>query len=258
MPIPDEWSVPQVFRDRLGERAGRQRVMNAEGHLLLILHKVPLPGQPEREGVFFWRAPDGQWEATRGVGVNGLRRHVQEFAAAIDDLETKHDHAGSAADYYDIIQAVVPIHRTGSHLYAVLQAAREASPEDRDLITVRDRAGEVDRAAELLHADTLHSLNYLVARRSEELAMSSHHLSHTGHRINMLAAIFLPITAIGSVFGMNLASGLEHRGPLVFWSVLLIGAMVGYTLHAAFAAADSPASSAKATRASQPRSRGSA
>ena len=73
----------------------------------------------------------------------------------------------------------------------------------------------------------------------------------------MLAAIFLPITAIGSVFGMNLASGLEHRGPLVFWGVLLIGAIVGYALHAAFAAADSPASSAKAPRASQPRSRGS-
>ena len=53
------WQVPGVFRSRIGERAGRQRVMTADGHLLFILHKVPRAGTAERESALFWRSPLG-------------------------------------------------------------------------------------------------------------------------------------------------------------------------------------------------------
>ena len=67
--LPTSWEVPQVFRDRLGSRVGRQRAMVAEGHLLLVLHAPPAPDQDEREGRFFWRKPDGTWVSDRmGVG----------------------------------------------------------------------------------------------------------------------------------------------------------------------------------------------
>ena len=46
--IPHNWDVPQVFRDRLGTHAGRQRTMHANGHLLIILHDVPKAEDPER------------------------------------------------------------------------------------------------------------------------------------------------------------------------------------------------------------------
>lgn len=35
--IPPTWKVPDLFRSRLGESAGRQRAMASEGHLLIVL-----------------------------------------------------------------------------------------------------------------------------------------------------------------------------------------------------------------------------
>jgi Mg2+ and Co2+ transporter CorA len=49
----------------------------------------------------------------------------------------------------------------------------------------------------------------------------------TGHRLNILAAIFFPLTAIASLFGMNLRSGLEASPTWVFWVVFLAGIVVG-------------------------------
>ena len=42
--IPAIWTVPEVFRERLGRRIGRQRMMFADGHLLLVLHAPPVSG----------------------------------------------------------------------------------------------------------------------------------------------------------------------------------------------------------------------
>ena len=58
--IPSRWQVPAVFEQRLGEKPGRQRLMKADGHLLLILHKTPVPGAEEREARIFWRNPQGE------------------------------------------------------------------------------------------------------------------------------------------------------------------------------------------------------
>lgn len=60
--LPAGWGVPQVFRDRLGDEAGRQRLMAHDGHLLLVLHAPPRAGEPFRRGRLFWRNPDGLWK----------------------------------------------------------------------------------------------------------------------------------------------------------------------------------------------------
>src|SRR5438045_260505 len=63
--IPHNWEVPQVFRGRLGTHAGRQRVMSADGHLLLILHEVPGRKEATERGArLYWRKPDGTWQST--------------------------------------------------------------------------------------------------------------------------------------------------------------------------------------------------
>ncbi len=51
--LPSDWNVPAVFRQRLGESAGRQRVMAADGHLLLVLHAPPGADEAGRRGRFF-------------------------------------------------------------------------------------------------------------------------------------------------------------------------------------------------------------
>lgn len=238
MLIPDTWSIPHTIKQRMGERAGRQRAMEAEEHLLLVLHRVPKPGVPEREGVLFWRSPHGTWQTTgRGEGLNALQRHVETFAEAVDHLEAMYEKASDVTSYYRVIGAIVPIHRSASHLHAALQGAREMIADDRDIISLRDRAGEIERAAELLHADALNAVNFLVAQRSEELAESSHRLSLAGHRLNTVVTLLLPVTALAGVFGMNMSSGLEGRPPWLFWTTVAVAFLVGLAMREAVARA---------------------
>ena len=39
--IPADWELPAVLRIRVGHGPGRQRILEAEDHLLLLLHDVP-------------------------------------------------------------------------------------------------------------------------------------------------------------------------------------------------------------------------
>jgi hypothetical protein len=234
MLLPDEWKVPAIFRQRLGDRPGRQRAMFHDGHLLLVLHRLPAVGESQREGVLFWREPDGTWHNTgRGDGLAALRRHVESFAEAVDELERMYEQASDATGYYRVIGAVAPIHRSASHLHAALQSGRDLLGADREMISLRDRAGEIERAAELLHADALNAANLFVAQRSEELARSSHELSRAGHRLNMLVTLLLPLTALAGIFGMRLSSGLEESGPWLFWLIVLLGVIIGLSLRQA-------------------------
>jgi len=41
----------------------------------------------------------------------------------------------------------------------------------------------------------------------------------SGHRLNILAAVFLPLTAIAALFGMNLNSGIDGSSTFTFWLV---------------------------------------
>lgn len=38
--IPADWELPTVLRIRLGHGPGRQRVLEADDHLLLVLHEI--------------------------------------------------------------------------------------------------------------------------------------------------------------------------------------------------------------------------
>mgnify|MGYP001794550998 CR=1 FL=1 len=57
--LPATWDLPAEFRQRVGEKAGRQRVMAADGHLLLILHLPPKHNESDRAGRFIWPTPAG-------------------------------------------------------------------------------------------------------------------------------------------------------------------------------------------------------
>jgi Mg2+ and Co2+ transporter CorA len=50
------------------------------------------------------------------------------------------------------------------------------------------------------------------------------------HRLNILAAIFLPLATISSVLGMNLRHGWENADPPAFWVAVGIGAFAGLML----------------------------
>ena len=228
MPIPPGWELPDEIKARLGEKAGRQRSMVADDHLLLVLHKVPEAGQLEREGVFFWRKPDGEWRFSGGgPGLFVLRQHLEAYSAAVQDLERQYDTAKGATDYFRILEAVVPLHRAARNQHGALQTARESLPDVHELITLRDEANDIDRSSELIETDARNGLDYSLAKKAEEQARLSEELTRVGHRMNLLAALFLPLTAITSIFGMNLPSGLEKASRSLFWSIIVFGILLG-------------------------------
>src|SRR5215469_7779893 len=123
--LPATWKVPDVFRTRLGESAGRQRTMLADGHLLVILHELPRPGERSRLGRIFWREPDGQWKSNSlGTGVQSLKKHLGEYADEALRLDAQLDEASSAEDYFGVLQSISPLYRAARNLHAALQQAR--------------------------------------------------------------------------------------------------------------------------------------
>lgn len=231
--IPESWQVPQRFRQRVGASAGRQRAMHDGGHLLLILHDVPKPGDDERAPRIFWRAPDGAFKAkeSRGDGLPSLKRHVEGFKAAVHDLDEKVDRAKQAEEIYQVLRAASPLARTTRNLHKALQDAREGV-EDKDIISLRDAAGEIERTAELVVSDAKNALDYLEAKAAEEQAAFAKKTAEAQHRLNLLAALFFPITAIGSVLGIELTKGLESQGAWLFWGIVIASLVVGVAVRA--------------------------
>lgn len=224
--IPQEWKVPARFRERVGRTAGRQRAMVDSGHLLLILHELPPPSDAKRSARLFWRQPDGRWEeaaegrrSSGADGLSALRRHVEAFSARANALDEEVDKADTADALVKLLRHATPAARTARHLLAALQDARSAI-EDRDLISLRDQAQEIERALELVMADAHLTLKHIEAKSAEAQAEFTRKAAEAQHRLNLLGATFFPITAIGAMLGMNLKSGLESSPTWVFWSVL--------------------------------------
>ena len=106
-------------------------------------------------------------------------------------------------------------------MHEALQTGREAVADDRALISCRNQAGTIERGADLVYEDAQHGLQYAIAKQAEQQAKAS-------HRLNVLAAFFLPIATFAAVFGMNIHHGLEHFGsPWIFWLLLLAGLVLG-------------------------------
>jgi hypothetical protein len=230
--LPPDWQVPARFTERLGDSAGRQRAMAADGHLLLILHEPPTPGATQRAARAFWRDPAGDWLSKGlGDGPQALKRHVAEFAERVEALEAGWQSAGTAADYFELLRALAPLHRTTRNLHAVLQDARELAPDDRDLINLRDRVGEIERTIELLHGDARNGLDFTIAHQAERQAEQSFGMAMAAYRLNVLAAVFFPVVTLGAVFGMHLDNGLRDAAtPVHFWGLLAIALLAGVLL----------------------------
>lgn len=232
--LPKMWEVPEVFRERIGDRSGRQRAMLAEGHLLLILHQAPRPNEDRRVAAFFWRQPDGNWMSSEhGAGLAALNLHVDAYESVIDHWETQEDEAVSAASYFEVLDRLAPVHRAVRNLHAVLQDARKQVNGDRNLINLRDRAYDLERRAELLYAGAKNSLDFAVAQRSEEQSSAANRMAQSAHRLNLLAAFFFPLATLSAVFGVNLKFGLEENPPpWGFLGLVGVGLLMGIVLAA--------------------------
>jgi len=235
--LPADWDLPSSLRARLGHTVGRQRVMHEGGHLLIVVHRVPDPSVDERTGCFAWREPQGRWRSVQGrEGLVALRETITEYGKTLSGLDDRLERTPSVDEHFEILEHLSPVARAARHLHATLQRAREACPNDRGLIDLRDLAYGVERRAELLAADARFALDRTLARISHEHTQASWRGAHAADRLNRLAALFLPLGTAAAVLGMNVQTGLEHLDPpwpmvIIMGLGLMVGAWLSQRIH---------------------------
>lgn len=232
MIIPPTWSLPEALRIRLGAATyGRQRALFEESHLLLVLHKPPGPDDRTREGILFWRSPAGDWQCNRGgPGPGGIKRHVQTYSELEARLTAEYEQAADLTTLFDLVETLTPLVRAARNMHQALQTARESIKQDGLLIELRDLAYEVMRNLEVLSEDVRNAIQHRTAREAEEQAQLSRQALQASHRLNILAALFFPLTAVASLFGMNLAHGLNQDKVLIFWTVTVVSVALGVAM----------------------------
>lgn len=225
--LPKLWAVPDSIRNRLGREPGPQRAMFEDGHLLLILHQLPGPDEHQRKAALFWRNPEGEWKTNlQGTGIGALNDHMRSYDSKLTELEEAENKANTATEYHTVLEKLAPVLRSSRGLHRAMQQARESVKTERELINMRDQAAAIERNAELLLQDAQFGLNFTVARQAEAQAATARQMASAAHRLNLLAALFLPLTALASVFGMEIHSKLPDTAAN-FWLICIFGLLLG-------------------------------
>jgi len=220
--LPGHFRIEEELREQLSGRSGHQRCLEGRGELLLVVHDVPKPRASERHGLYFWKGHDGRWQQAEGPGLSGLAALLDRYSKAIGDHEAVVDDADTAAEIFAILRHSGPLARSTRNLVQALEQTLAMDPDDREIRAFRDRAREIERAADLLNNDARVTLQFWQAERSEQQARSAARLGRIAYRLNLLAGFFLPLVAMGGLFGMN----MDRWGGL-FWVVIILGIMIG-------------------------------
>jgi hypothetical protein len=221
--LPTHFNIEPELREQLSSRPGHQRCVEGQDELLLIVHEVPKPGSPEKVLVF-WRRHDGRWIQPGGAGLNELDDLLGRYLDVVDTQQEVVTRAAKAADVFAVLRQAGPLARALRELILVLDEALSFDPEDRAIRRCCDRAKEIGRAADLLHADSRATLEFLRTEHGEAIVKVGERLSRTVNRLNVLVVIFLPLTALGSFLAMN--PGLPWIVKAVFWGVFLSGFVI--------------------------------
>jgi Mg2+ and Co2+ transporter CorA len=229
--VPKTWQLPEAIRKRLGNSVGRQRLMNEEGNLLLILHQVPKSEDDEiRNAVLFWRNTAGEWKShpTSG-GLAGLDAHLASYRTAIHQLDEDVEAAKTPRQYFEVMRRMHPVQRSTRNMAEVLQAARQALPDESRMINMRDQAVDLERGIELIAADAKAGMEFTMAESANQQALSAMAATQEARRLNRLAAFFFPLATLVAVFGMNAPNDVL-RFPS-FSTVVLSGIGLGLIVY---------------------------
>jgi hypothetical protein len=226
--LPDHFQIDPELREQLSSRPGHQRCMDGGGELLLVVHEVPQPKIPEREALFFWKRRDQKWMQPSGTGLSGLAALLDRFAKAIDIHEEVIDEADTAAEIFAILRHSGPLSRSSRNLVQALEQALSTDSDDQEIRSYRDRAREIERAADLLNGDAKVALDFWRAMQAEKHARSGARLNRIAYRLNLLAGFFLPLVALGGIFGMNV--DLPAFMKPMFWGIFIGGLTIGALL----------------------------
>ncbi|BDS06383.1 hypothetical protein NT6N_14230 [Oceaniferula spumae] len=229
--IPESWAVPESMHHGIGKKAGRQKMIEEDGHILLILHQLPVLGDDgRRKRSLFWRNPEGEWKSKRhGDGIAALQEHVGIFSKAVEKVDAKLDVSTDAGDYLEVLRAATPLHRSCRNMLNVLEQLRDVLPADADVMSLRDWALGLERSTEFIASDARHGMDFCMAESAERQARASKEAGDEARLLNRLVAFFFPVATLAAIGGMNPPN--EVFGSTQIWMILGIGMIAGLVLH---------------------------
>jgi len=230
--IPASWDLPDAIRMRLGETVGKQRLIDEEGHLLLLLHQLPRAEDDEvRKAMVVWRNPAGEWKSSpEEGGLRGLEKHLAAYRTVIHELDEGVESAKTARQFFEVMGRMHPLQRAARNKFLAIQELRQALPDDTRIINMRDQAGDLERAIELIAADAKAGMDFTLAESANQQAISADIANHEARRLNRMAAFFFPLATLVAVFGMNPPESICNSSG--FWAVLVAGVVLGVFVNA--------------------------
>ena len=227
--LTDGFALGESLRELVGHRPAQQQCLRSDDELFLVVHEVPSAGVPERVSLGFWKHPTDGWFGPGGKpGLRKLEALLDRYEDVVDGHEATIETIETATSLFPIIKHARPLARSSRNLAAALDRAVLFSENDREIRTLRDQAREIERAAELLFHDSKLSLDFLQAQQAEDQQEATERLNRIAFRLNLLAGFFLPLVALGGLFGMNVALPDVFR-PL-FWVIFSVGLLMGGVL----------------------------
>ena len=224
--LPSGFELEDELSDQLSNRPGNQRCVIGRDELLLVVHDVPKPGVTEREPLIFWRRSDDLWvDYAGGKGLKRLSDLLDRYSKAIDENVELIEEADTAAEVFALARAAGPLARASRNLAIAIEQTLVNDEDSRELKSFRDRSREIERAADQLNQDARLTLEYWKAERSEEQQASAEKLNKIAFRLNLLAGFFLPLVALGGMFGMNVK--LPEFVSGWFWMIFFGGLTTG-------------------------------
>lgn len=224
--LPSGFELEDELSDQLSNRPGNQRCVVGRDELLLVAHDVPKPGVAERDPLIFWRRSDELWvDYAGGKGLKRLADLLDRYSKAIDANMELIEEADTAAEVFALAKAAGPLARASRNLAIAIEQTLVNDEDNREMKSFRDRSREIERAADQLNQDARLTLEYWKAERSEEQQASADKLNQIAFRLNLLAGFFLPLVALGGIFGMNVKLPGFVNG--LFWLIFFGGLATG-------------------------------
>ncbi len=229
--LPEDWTVPEPLFALLGRSLEKQRCLKKEGHLLIVLHEPPKEDAMEREGFLLWRNPEGDVRALDNPdGHLRVMDTLSRYEKRLEVLGDQIDRHPDARTLFHIQKTLQPISRALRNFYNTLHVAVEAHPGDPVLTSLSDHALKLDRESDFITTEAKAALDFIMAEEAEAQSEANLEMTRAAHRLNRIVALFLPMTALASLFGMNLVSGLESTPPWLFWLVFFGGITLGWVM----------------------------
>lgn len=227
--LPQFFECEEELLDQLSNRPGNQRCVVGRDELLLVVHEVPEAGSPDRVPLIFWRRQDETWIDNGGhKGLKKLGELLDRYAKLLDEKQDIIDEADTAQEIFDLARIAAPLSRASRNLAMAIDQTLVHDEDNRELRSYRDRAREAERGAEQLSHDAKLTLEFWKAEQSEKQQESAEKLNKIAFRLNLLAGFFLPLVALGGLFGMNVDLPDFVNGW--FWLIFCGGLLMGGSL----------------------------